>query len=70
MENLNVFNITHIEWINIMLTILIPLLVAIGLHYLMFVVLVRLFNRTKKYESRKNVGKLKISSLLKHLLRY
>ncbi len=64
MENLNVFNITHIEWINIMLTILIPLLVAIGLHYLMFVVLVRLFNRTKKYESRKNVGKLKISSLL------
>jgi small-conductance mechanosensitive channel len=63
MDYLEVFGFTNKEWINILIAVLMPLALALGLHYLLFIVLKNALRRTEKLTFRRITGKLKVPSL-------
>ncbi len=64
MNILNVFNITSFGSVNILITAMIPVVLGLGIHFLLFIVLKRLLSSTKELKLRVNIQKLKVPSLI------
>ena len=63
MEFIDVLHFTDKAWVSILITVLMPLVLAFGLHYLLFVVLKKVLVRTHKHTFRRVSEKLKGPSL-------
>ena len=64
MDKLTVFQITDIYWLNLLISLLIPLFIAVSLHFLIFFILEKTLRTLKKTGSGKAIRHLRIASLV------
>lgn len=63
MKIFEVFNFTSIAWVNVLIAVLLPIALALGLHYLLFTMFKKVIYRPELKTLSRITGKLKVPSL-------